>query len=169
MLELGFVWAAVTVVVGLAWIGAVGLALILGALVTWLLVPHWLVDRLLVPRGWHRAAWFVARTDVRGDRALWPRLMAARAVARAGAPAAAVAWLDARLEAAIRAIAGAHVHGAGAPRTGHTINARFDGVRGETLVMALDLVGVDASAAAACSSGSTRPAPTPPPPPRAPS
>ncbi|MBK9031912.1 MAG: cysteine desulfurase [Myxococcales bacterium] len=73
--------------------------------------------------------------------------------------AAAVPARAARLEAAIRAIPGAHVHGAGAVRTGHTVNARFDGVRGETLVMALDLAGVDASAGAACSSGSVAPSP----------
>ena len=71
----------------------------------------------------------------------------------------AVAARSARLEAAIAAIAGAHVHGAGAPRTGFTVNARFDNVAGDTLVMALDLAGIDAASGAACSSGSQAPSP----------
>ena len=82
---------------------------------------------------------------------------AAAAVDLAAAPA--VARRAARLEAAIAAIPGATIHGVGAPRTGATINARFAGVRGETLVMALDLEGVAASSGAACSSGSTAPSP----------
>jgi cysteine desulfurase len=73
--------------------------------------------------------------------------------------APAIAARGARLEAALLAIPGATVHGAGGPRTGATVNVGFAGVRGETLVMALDLEGVDASAGAACSSGSTAPSP----------
>ena len=82
---------------------------------------------------------------------------AAAAIDLGAAPA--VAPRTARLEAALAAIDGAHLHGAGAPRTGYTVNARFDGVRGDTLVMALDLAGVDAASGAACSSGSQAPSP----------
>lgn len=82
---------------------------------------------------------------------------AAAAIDLAAMPA--MAARGARLEAALAAIPGARVHGAGAPRTGTTIDVGFDGVRGDTLVMALDLAGVEVSAGAACSSGSTAPSP----------
>jgi cysteine desulfurase len=52
---------------------------------------------------------------------------------------------------------GARVHGAGAPRVGGTINAAWDGVRGESVVIALDLAGVAVSTGAACTSGSIQP------------
>ncbi|MEZ4402253.1 MAG: aminotransferase class V-fold PLP-dependent enzyme [Kofleriaceae bacterium] len=71
----------------------------------------------------------------------------------------ALAARGARLEAAALAIPAARVHGAGAPRTGTTVNLGFAGVRGHTLVIALDLAGVDASSGAACSSGSVAPSP----------
>ena len=54
---------------------------------------------------------------------------------------------------------GARVHGDGAPRIGGTINVGFPGVRGDSVVIALDLAGIAASTGAACSSGSVAPSP----------
>lgn len=75
------------------------------------------------------------------------------------AATAATAARGARLEAALRTIPGARIHGDGAPRLTTTVNAGFDGVRGEALVIALDLEGVAASTGAACTSGSIAPSP----------
>ena len=68
-----------------------------------------------------------------------------------------VAALGARLEAGLVALPGVHIHGAGAPRIGGTINAGFAGARGESIVIALDLAGIAASTGAACTSGSVKP------------
>jgi cysteine desulfurase len=81
-----------------------------------------------------------------------------------GAAAAAVevaAWwrvaaLGGRLEAGLRAL-GARIHGEGAPRIGGTVNAAFPGVRGDAIVIALDLAGVSVSTGAACTSGAVQP------------
>lgn len=80
---------------------------------------------------------------------------AAAAVELAAWPA--VAALGDRLEAGLTALPGVHVHGAGAPRIGGTINAGFAGARGESIVIALDLAGVATSTGAACTSGSVKP------------
>jgi cysteine desulfurase len=45
------------------------------------------------------------------------------------------------------------------PRVGGTINAAWPGLRGETIVMALDIAGVSVSTGAACTSGSIKPSP----------
>jgi cysteine desulfurase len=82
-----------------------------------------------------------------------------------GAAAAAVdtdAWhrardLGAELEAGLRKIDGARIHGDDRPRVGTTINVGFDGARGEAIVMALDLEGISVSTGAACTSGSIQP------------
>ena len=71
----------------------------------------------------------------------------------------AVAALGERLEAGLRAMAGVRIHGAGTPRIGGTINAGFAGARGESIVIALDLVGVAVSTGAACTSGSVQASP----------
>src|SRR5690606_8554947 len=84
-----------------------------------------------------------------------------------GAAAAAVdlaAWpavveLGAHLERGLREIDEVRIHGAGAPRTGGTINAGFAGALGESIVVALDLAGVSASTGSACTSGSILPSP----------
>jgi len=63
-----------------------------------------------------------------------------------------------RLEKGIHdRVAGAHVNGAGAPRTPNTSNIRFDGIDSDALLIALDLRGFAVSSGAACSSGATEP------------
>ncbi|HEU4730384.1 MAG TPA: cysteine desulfurase family protein [Kofleriaceae bacterium] len=70
-----------------------------------------------------------------------------------------VAALGDRLEAGLARLPGVRIHGAGAPRVGGTINAGFEGARGESIVIALDLAGIAASTGAACTSGSIQPSP----------
>lgn len=74
--------------------------------------------------------------------------------------ARAAVWrgLSASLERALRVL-GARIVGAEAPRVPTTTCAVFPGVRGETLVQALDLRGICVSAGAACASGSLDPSP----------
>ena len=62
-----------------------------------------------------------------------------------------------RLAARILEIPGAQINGSMTSRLPGNINCRFDGVEGETLVILLDLAGVQVSAGAACSSGSGEP------------
>ena len=64
-----------------------------------------------------------------------------------------------RLEAAVRAVPGARVHGQGSPRLPNTICATFDGCESEALLAALDLEGICASGGSACSSGTLEPSP----------
>jgi cysteine desulfurase len=90
-------------------------------------------------------------------------------IAGFGAAAAAVLAADARPWAEVAALGevleagligqGARIHGAGAPRVGGTVNAGWDGVLGESLVIGLDLAGVAASTGAACTSGTIAPSP----------
>ena len=54
-------------------------------------------------------------------------------------------------------VSGAHVNGAGAPRTANTTNIRFDGIDSEPLLIALDLRGFAVSSGSACSSGAQEP------------
>jgi cysteine desulfurase len=49
------------------------------------------------------------------------------------------------------------VNGAGAPRLPHVSNLSFNGVSGDELVAALDLLGVCVSSGSACSAGTTEP------------
>lgn len=71
---------------------------------------------------------------------------------------AAVDRLRMGLEARVtERIAGSHVQGAGAKRLVNTSNFLFDGVRGESLVMGLDLEGFAVSSGSACNSGSIQP------------
>jgi cysteine desulfurase len=88
-------------------------------------------------------------------------------IAGFGAAAAAVdvaAWpaiaeLGAQLERGLARIDGVRIHGAGAPRTGGTVNAGFAGAYGDAIVIALDLAGIAVSTGAACTSGSIEPSP----------
>lgn len=54
-------------------------------------------------------------------------------------------------------IPGSAVNGGDAERTPNTLNMSFDGVEGETLIIALDLKGCAVSTGAACSSGTVEP------------
>lgn len=82
-----------------------------------------------------------------------------------GAAAAAIdsaGWqharqLGAELEAGVRAIEGARIHGDDRARIGTTVNAGFPGALGEAIVMALDIEGISVSTGAACTSGSIQP------------
>ncbi len=60
-------------------------------------------------------------------------------------------------EAAATSVPGVRVNGGGAPRGVKHSNLRVDGVDGETLLLALDDLGVEASAGSACSAGSLEP------------
>lgn len=68
-----------------------------------------------------------------------------------------VAALGANLEAGLAALPQCTITAAAAPRIGGTINARFAGARGESIVIGLDLAGVATSTGAACTSGSIKP------------
>jgi cysteine desulfurase len=50
-----------------------------------------------------------------------------------------------------------HINGLAASRVPNIANIRFDGIEGESLVIALDLKGLAVSTGAACSSGSIEP------------
>lgn len=62
-----------------------------------------------------------------------------------------------RLERLLLQIECAGVNGAGAPRVPQTLSMHFDGIDGESLVIALDLKGLAVSTGAACSSGAIEP------------
>ena len=63
-----------------------------------------------------------------------------------------------QLEAGLlAAVPGAHVNGQGPDRVPNTTNISFDGVEGESLVIALDLEGVAVSTGSACASGTLEP------------
>jgi cysteine desulfurase len=63
-------------------------------------------------------------------------------------------YLEAKIESRIE---GAQIQGKGQPRLSNTSNILFDGVRGEGLVMGLDLSGFAVSSGSACNSGSILP------------
>jgi len=60
-------------------------------------------------------------------------------------------------EGIVGKIPGTKINGAGAHRLPNTSNIYFDGVSGETLVIALDLMGLAASTGAACHERDTQP------------
>ena len=57
-------------------------------------------------------------------------------------------------------IPGSHLNGHPVSRLPNTLNASFDGVEGETIVINLDLKGVAVSTGSACASGTLEPSPT---------
>ncbi len=86
-----------------------------------------------------------------GAAAEWIRANLSGEAVRVGA-------LRDRLEQGILAcVPHAYVNGAGSPRTPNTTNIRFDGIEGEAMVIALDLMGFAVSSGAACSSGAVEP------------
>jgi cysteine desulfurase len=71
-----------------------------------------------------------------------------------------VAHLRDRLEQGIlERVADVSVNGAGAERVPNTTNMCFEGIEGESLVIALDLKGFCVSSGSACSSGAVEPSP----------
>lgn len=75
-----------------------------------------------------------------------------------GEEAQRIAGLRDRLQAGVLGrLDGVRVNGDARHRQPNTLNVSFEGVKGESLVMALDLEGVACSTGAACSSGSTEP------------
>jgi cysteine desulfurase len=82
-------------------------------------------------------------------------------LAREGLSNGAVQRLESlrdRLQAGLQeSVEGVGVNGDGAPRVPNTANIYFDGIEGESLVIALDLKGLAASTGAACTSGATEP------------
>jgi len=62
-----------------------------------------------------------------------------------------------RLERELLEIDATGLNGEGAPRVPNTTNIYFDGIEGESLVIALDLKGLAVSTGAACSSGAIEP------------
>jgi len=62
-----------------------------------------------------------------------------------------------RLERELLEVEATGLNGKGAPRVPNTTNIYFDGIEGESLVIALDLKGLAVSTGAACSSGAIEP------------
>jgi cysteine desulfurase len=86
------------------------------------------------------------------------RVAAARAVNQMPAEAVRQAVLRDRLERGIlETVPGTIVNGDAAARVPNTTNISFDGVEGESLVIALDLEGIAVSTGSACSSGTLEP------------
>ncbi len=65
--------------------------------------------------------------------------------------------VDRVLRRHIGGIEGLHVHGDPDDHAPGTLNVRFDGVEGETLLIELDLAGVSASSGSACATGDKAP------------
>jgi cysteine desulfurase len=68
-----------------------------------------------------------------------------------------LAALRDRIESVLGRIDSTGVNGANAPRVPNIVNVYFDGIEGESLVIALDLNGLAVSTGAACSSGAIEP------------
>jgi cysteine desulfurase len=102
------------------------------------------------PQEWGRRA---GREDV-GAAAALAAALAACARQRDGR-AAAAAPLAGRLRAVLASLGGRPT--GGEPRLPNYATAAFSGVRGEDLLLALDLAGVAASSGSACASGSLDP------------
>jgi cysteine desulfurase len=61
------------------------------------------------------------------------------------------------LDGILSTIPGAHLNGDRARRVPNNVNVSFEGVHGESLLVALDLAGIMASSGSACTSGSLEP------------
>ncbi len=76
---------------------------------------------------------------------------------RLAADATAIGALKEELENRLRNISGVTIHGAAAPRLVGTTNVSFEGIEGETLLMAMDLRGISIATGSACNSESKDP------------
>lgn len=65
-------------------------------------------------------------------------------------------WRD-ELWELLQPVGGVHRHGSRDAALPHTLNVRFDGVRGESLVAALDMEGIAVSTGSACAAGAAEP------------
>jgi cysteine desulfurase len=81
----------------------------------------------------------------------------ARVSLESEAGSATAAMRDRLQQALLANIDGVGVNGENAPRVPNTTNLYFDGIEGESLVIALDLKGLAVSTGAACSSGAIEP------------
>ena len=122
------------------------------------------VGALYVRRGTRLRSWVRGGSQERNRRAGTENVAGIVGLGRAAALAAQE--LDAegarqgalrdRLEAALLQIAGARRNGEG-PRVPNTVNVSFDGVEAESLLLALDLMGLAVSTGAACAAGAVEP------------
>jgi cysteine desulfurase len=86
------------------------------------------------------------------------RVAAERALGGLGVEGPRQAALRDRLERSLLdRVPGARVNGGAVPRVPNTANMSFDGVEGESMVIALDLEGIAVSTGSACSSGTLEP------------
>ncbi|MEZ4402254.1 MAG: hypothetical protein R3B06_19675 [Kofleriaceae bacterium] len=110
VLEVTVALIAAAVVAALVIIDAWVLALLLVGVMGWLVFPHLALEYLVIPRGAYRLAAALGRRGPYADGARTGWFAAARALARAGAPADGAAWLLAqlpeRVDAAVIAVHG---------------------------------------------------------------
>jgi cysteine desulfurase len=64
---------------------------------------------------------------------------------------------DALIDGVLARVEGAACNGSRSARLPNNVNLRFDAIEGDTLVVGLDLAGIEASTGSACSSGSLEP------------
>jgi len=64
---------------------------------------------------------------------------------------------DELIERILREIPGSALNGPRIRRLPNNVNVRFDGIEGDSVMLGLDLAGIEISTASACSSGSLEP------------
>ena len=64
---------------------------------------------------------------------------------------------DALIESVLASVPSAHLNGPRERRLPNNVNIRFDGIEGDTVVVGLDMAGIEVSTGSACSSGSLAP------------
>lgn len=64
---------------------------------------------------------------------------------------------DALIDGVLARVVGAACNGSRSARLPNNVNLRFEGIEGDTLVVGLDLAGIEASTGSACSTGSLEP------------
>lgn len=119
---------------------------------------------LWVKRGTRLRAWVRGGSQERNRRAGTENVAGIVGLGRAaalareelGAEAARLAGLRDRLEQKLLALPGARRNGEG-PRVPNTTNVSFEGIEAESLLMALDLMGMAVSTGAACAAGAVEP------------